>query len=1283
MNARFFTSRRFVSTFLSLLACFMLSTVARAQTEVAGAFEGTVTDARTQLPITGATVRIRNVRKGLQRTLVTGTDGRFFQGLLEPDVYEITVQKAPDYNPQTIRQTIFTNQTNRSIPLPVALTPALAATTTPTPEPGGTPQPGVTPTPAQTQTTATTQQPTDAGGDSGESGEATAINRTDGRRGGAFTAKGVSTYPLGSSTLTRTFDELALLLPGVAPPPQTLGSVAGPGVGPGVGSAGQFSVNGLRSRSNNFTVDGSDNNDEDIGVRRQGFFSLVPQPIESVQEYQVITLLAPAQFGRNLGGQVNAVSKSGGNEFHGTVYGFFNSSQLNAQNPFDSDSAGGTLALRSATGQAVLLNGNPLSVPVEGAGEDSFTLGQAGFVLGGPIKRDSISFFLTYERQVLNASKESNFAVPTIEQRGVFNSGATGLFQSFSGDEFAFPTSFEGDAVFSLFPFPNNPNGVYGPNTLTQVLPANARGNVASGKVDWNFKHNQRQQVFAARYNITQDYRDIPVTGGAIFSTLRPRVRTQNFSTFLNSEVTDTTFNSLRLSYGRTRLKFQERRHPSLLASQVSPGEPFLLNAPLLFSNTLPNAPGMRNTGPVRYGTGGTVEQGFSSTIVESVGGNSPFFNGIGRVGQVQIAGFSPVGVDVFNFPQDRVDNTYQLADQFTWRIGKHNVAFGTDIRRTELNSNLPRNSRALLTFNGAPFFQQGVSGFIDPTTLAAAGAPSGAFISLAPSGGADIGLRYYQYNFFVQDEWRMHPRFSLSYGLRYEYNTPPREVNNTIERNFGQPLLPLASGLGQFIDGRTEIFDADRNNFAPRISLAWSPDIFPDHPTVIRAGYGLYYDQILGAVVSQSRNVFPGAVTLNTGGFQGDNGFSIFNPSRGGVGINGHFVPLVQPGTLNTLNPALALSTVLNIFASDDFVGFPNPLGLTLPARKLENGMAHQFSITWEQQFTPNLVLSAAYVGTQGRNLLRATTPNLGPNNIILPFDVTTLFDINGPACLMVNTVSCFVPQVFGLTLPPFNPATQTLGRPVNNAGPVTIFESLADSDYNAAQFQLRGRFSNSLTYQVSYIFSKATDDASDVFDLAGAPALPQDSITREGESAPSSYDARHRVTYNFIFDFPKPDPGSSGFYKALFGGLQIASTGKFQTGQPFTVNSIYDVNLDGNLTDRPDTTTGIVRTGDRRQPLRLTVNPTTLLAGIGENGRVRRNSFRAGNILELDLSVVKHIAITERQGLILRMDVFNFINRANYGIPVRLLEAPGFGQATETITPGRRIQFALKYTF
>jgi hypothetical protein len=139
----------------------------------------------------------------------------------------------------------------------------------------------------------------------------------------------------------------------VALPPQTLGGGSGPGVGAGVGTSGQYSANGLRSRANNFTVDGSDNNDEDIGVRRQGFFALVPQPVESIKEYQVVTLLAPAQFGRNLGAQVNAISRSGGSETHGSAFGLFNASQLNARNYFDTAN-GNSVTPITAGGRAVV-----------------------------------------------------------------------------------------------------------------------------------------------------------------------------------------------------------------------------------------------------------------------------------------------------------------------------------------------------------------------------------------------------------------------------------------------------------------------------------------------------------------------------------------------------------------------------------------------------------------------------------------------------------------------------------------------------------------------------------------------------------------------------------------------------------------------------------------------------------------------------------------------------------------------------------------------------------------
>lgn len=1238
----------------------------RAQDTVTGAFEGTVTSADTGIPIAGAAVEIVNQQTGQVIPKTTDTKGRFYEGLLAPGIYTIRVS-AQDFLPKEVQQRLFITRAGEVVPVPVALERApIVATSSTISSP-----PSTTSTPI-TQPSVPTESDTDI---------RARVNTSDARQTGAFTEEEVATLPLGSNTITRTFDELTLLLPGVAPPPQTLGSVAGPGVGAGVGSSGQFAVNGLRSRANNFTVDGSDNNDEDIGVRRQGFVALNSQPIESIKEYQAITLLAPAQFGRNIGAQVNAVSKSGGQKTHGTLYGFFNSSQLNARNFFDTTFGNDSLPLR-AGGKAVFLNGKPLLVNNQSGGKDSFTFGQGGFVLGGPLVPNepikpgkSLFYFISAEGEIIHATQEASFAVPTVEQRGFFNSGATGLQSNpFNGATIqggAFPNTVSGDAVFSLFPFPNNPNGIYGPNTLTQTLPAGGEGKILSGKADGNFKIRQRQQSLTSRYNFTDDWRDIPITGGAIFSTLRPRVRTQNLSNFLNSEIvspkTSTTeiFNQVRASYGRTQLRFAERRNTDFLRPSTLVGaedQQFVLNARGLSNTTNAQSPGI-----VVYTTDP------SRSTVEDF---------LGPVGQVIIAGFSPVGVDVFNFPQRRVNNTYQLADDLSIRTSHHIITSGIDLRRSELNSDLPRNARPLITFNGVPRLvttARGgteLHGFYNPLDLVAASAPSGVLQAFTPGQDVAIGLRYYQYNYFTQDVWRVKRNLSLSYGLRYEYNTPPSELNKRIENTFNDPALNLVPGLRTFLSGRTSIFDPDRKDFAPRLGIAYATHLLgTERPTIMRAGYGIFYDQAIGAVVSQSRNVFPNFLTVNLAGgvsFTDPSSFNITDPSLPFFSCsNGNTtvtqLSLTQPGTLNNLNPFVSLSCLVAISNS-----FPGGFGFTLPARHFRMPMAQHYTFTIEQQISSNLVVEMAYVGTQGRHLIRLTTPNLGQNAFLVPNNL--FFDGSQP-------------NFDGFRLGPGQRISANNmvigGRPVGQAGAINIYESSANSRYDSLQLQIRGRSRRGLQYQLAYTLSKVTDEVSDVFDLAGASALPQDSFNLAAERGPANFDSRHHLTYNFIYDVSAFRGGNRAL-RLLLGGLQISGLGRFQTGQPFTVNSIYDVNLDGNLTDRLNTTAGLIITGDRRQPIRLAdVDPNTLLAPVGQNGRIGRNTFRAGNLLDLNLAVSKKFAFGTHQNLLVRTEIFNFINRANFGIPVRFLGAVGFGKAIETVTPGRRIQFALEYSF
>ncbi len=1268
------------------------------QDPVTGAFEGTVTDSTNGKTIANAVVQFINQTTQVPVAKRSDGSGKFYQGLLQPGIYLVVV-RAPGYKTRSIEQRLLATRGNTVQPLPVILEPDTAPVVANQPNQPAQP---VAPPPAPVVA------PT----------EVVALNATDGRRSGGYNEDEVVTLPSGDTTFTRTFDSFALLIPGIVLPPQTAGRVAGPGVGAGVGSAGQFSANGLRSRGNNFLVDGSDNNDEDIGVRRQGFFMLVPQPMESIKEYQVLTAVAPAQFGRNLGATVNAISKSGGYQTHGSVFGFLNTSHLNGREFFDTESDGQLRALDA------FVNGRPrqvryvntlsgrdivLGVSNPAGKQDSLTFANAGLTLGGPLLERPLSdvtgvtkssksafYFLSLEGAVLNANREQQFAVPTVEQRGFAQSGATGYTDIF--DTSGFPTSGQGDAIFSLYPFANNPTGVYGRNTYTQLLPASAKGSIASFKADYNFKLWGRDQSFTGRYNRTNDWRNIPGTGGGLYATLRPRVGTQNFSFFWNGEVTGEgaatpIYNQFRASYGRTRLRFEEERdRENLIDSEILPGQPFALNAPLIENFTTSSD----NFVDYRF-------RGWTTELGRRVRGGLGSIDGgaIGLVGQVLMPGFSPLGVDVYNFPQRRVNNTVQLADIVSFRKGNHAAAFGIDYRRVQLNSDLPRNALPQIVFGGAPVLnfdttsrQFFLDGFFRPDSLAAVQAASGFFQSLA-TGTSNIGLRYSQYNGFAQDEWRFRPNLSLSFGLRYEYNTPPNEVNKLIERTFNSASLdlPTVAGLKQFLAGRTQIFDADRNNFAPRLGFAYAKNWGPNKTTVFRGGYGLFYDQVIGAVVSQSRNVFPNFLTVNFGGGVPVGGglidYNLFNPSlalKGPLdfsnGINlagGGFVTYVKPGTANSFNPALPLNTFVDVINR----GFPGGFGFTLPERNLRTPYAHQYSFTVEQQLGRNFTASVAYVGTLGRNLLRLTTPNLGPNlNMVTSPLLARIEDDEDLQSFGTPVITGFILGP-GVNIPRGTNITFAGGRPVPNAGAIFLYRTRASSRYDSLQAQLRGQFTNKLSFQINYTLAKSLDDASDVFDLAGSAALPQNSLNLS-ERAASNFDARHRIAYSAVYSLPTLSK-ANGLVRNVFGGYELANTGSFQTGQPFTVNSINDINLDGNFTDRLRTTNGIQVNNNGPNILSIASgrNLTDFWSPIGTSGAVGRNTFRGSSYLLLNLGIVKNFVINETQRVVFRADAFNFLNHANFALPVRYLEAPGFGQSIETATPARRIQFALKYMF
>jgi hypothetical protein len=1193
------------------------------QGQTNGAIQGRVLDSATNQGISGAIITVRNEDTGFERTAATGGDGTYLLTILPPGLYTITAA-APGYQTDSItRFPVRLSKTNSIVPPPFALTktasPTQPSAVTPTPTPG----------PSQGTTTTT---PTTVGAES----QVEQLTNTDNAtRGANFDRRHLLSLPLPG---VRTFDSLAFLVPGVSEPPEAIGQSIGPGIGAGVGSVGQFSVNGNRSRANNFTIDGSDNNDQDVGVRRQGFVALVPQSIESLQEYRISTLLWDAEFGRNPGAQVNAVSRSGGNETHGHFYGFFTDDKLNARNAFD-------------------FRGGP-------SGEkDEFSRLQAGFALGGPIVPNKTQFFVSFEYLHIDATSEQHFSSPTLAQREFRGGRRFSIITPFgiADPEATLGITTRGAtpvglATLQFYPLPNNGGGPYGANTFTRVLSADGQGPLASLKLTHQIN---LKNTFSARYNFTDDDRELPSVKRAIGSQVEAHTRTQNLSLIVDSSISQTLVNQGRFSYGRTKLSFDQ-------ASSTFRGT--------LASNAT----------------------GFNSRTGESLG-EFTFFPDTGPIGELVIQPFSPVGVDALLFPQSRANNTFQIADTLSKTLTQHSLKFGADIRRVQLNSRQDRNYRPRVEFNPGALLGFTPSGdflfdFFPAVESAALGLSSSVTQTLT-TGTPDstIGLRFTEYNFFFNDNWRVRQNFSLDYGVRYEYNAVPREVNDRIETALKLENLP-PTGQSEFdflngfrtnvfnnavaqyreiLDGRTRIYEPDPNNFGGHIGFAWDP--WSDGKTSIRGGYGLYYDTILGIVVSQSRNVFPNEVPVNLDpSFFGLNGLFLNNPALFAFrGLPGGDLDLVRPGT-NQIGGSLEdQAGIIGTFFSqggffDDQGRFFSVSGLsfTLPEKNLRTPYVHHWHLTFEREIFAGFLGSASYVGTRGNKLTRLTTPNLGSS-------VTPLI---------------FIEELFDNDIIDRGAASSIFaGRPREFLGAFQIFENKARSEYHALQLEGRKRYANSFTFTTAYTWSHAIDEVSDVVDTAGASALPQDSFDLRAERGNASFDVRHRFAASVIWDLPFFRE-SNDLTGRWLGGWQLSSIFQARSGQPYTLILPIDNNLDGNLTDRPASTNGLTffeGHGSQRVALNPGLDVFDIPALVSGFSTIGRNTFRGDKFINLDLALRKVFTITENQNLEFRTEVYNFLNRANFGLPVRVIGAPGFGSSVNTVNPARTVQFALKYSF
>jgi hypothetical protein len=571
----------------------------------------------------------------------------------------------------------------------------------------------------------------------------------------------------------------------------------------------------------------------------------------------------------------------------------------------------------------------------------------------------------------------------------------------------------------------------------------------------------------------------------------------------------------------------------------------------------------------------------------------------------ITVTGFSPLGHEGNN-PQSSVTNTFQLLDTATYARGRHLLKFGADLRAVQQNAFRDVQSRGFLQFS--PFAQLTGNALADlllgfPLVTGAARVDNAQH------------LRTESYNFFFNDSIRLTPRLTLSAGLRYEYNSPAVDADDraNIYDPSTQTLLPVGAGSVP-----RSGYEPDRNNFAPRVGLAWT--LGEEGETVLRAGYGIYFDQ---------SPLAPGeALYFNAPYFD----FNLFFPLR----------QFGLPLTLDDPFPA--------------FFPFRLPDSALAIQRDLRTPYMQHWNLSVQHQLGRSSVLEAAYVGSKGTKLLSAR-------------------DINQPQPSALPPGLPFVP------------------RPVAAFDDINMLESRASSSYHSLQARFQQRLSKGLSALASYTWSKSIDDASGFFTSAGDANFPQNSYDLRAERARSNFDVRHRLSVSYAYDLPFGKGGAffndgDGWLSTLLSGWQTFGIVTLQTGRPFTVALLPEIDISGTgrsslgfgANDRPN----LVRDPrlSRRAPEQWFDPSAFAFPAPGTFGNAGRNILEGPGYRNVNASLVKNTSLNERLRLQLRAEFFNLFNHPNFNLPDNFLGSPTFGRITSARDP-RHVQFGAKLVF
>lgn len=995
----------------------------------------------------------------------------------------------------------------------------------------------------------------------------------------------------------------------------------------GLQGSGQF-VNGARGSVNNFLLDGGDANDPVVpsgsaAASTGSFTGAAPGinavSVDAIEEFRVITSGASAEFGRNSGAQVNVITKSGTNELHGTLFYFHRNRALDSRSFFDLN-------------PAFQRDGKFIAPP--------FVQNNFGGTAGGPIRKNRTFFFGGYEgfRQRQGVSVVNNVPSPnSIEAIRMQNAALGEIFGAVYAGQYA-----------ATVPNDLSPATILQRGTPTTVSRTFARSN----SFDQGSYMMKLDQHVGASGRVSGRY------------------------TYFTNDASPGTVSGNGLP--ATGVGYTNRMHNAVM-SYTQPLSPTKLNE-LRFTFQRNNIDNIFDTAPQALLDAGKLRTGeFAGQPY-----GDPFTpNGIPTIAP----GFSlpEMGYSV-TAPNIRASNTYQVSDSFTMTKGRMTLKAGGELRRLQDNStfgfltrpNPQYASAGALTIlqPGAPmqFFTQNL--YVNPTT------------SLR-------GFRATEWAPFIQTTTRLTSTLTIEAGLRYEYLGRINEVNGFLSNAF---LAPGGSGiqdssiLANSPQGTNQVrlfpigpgrdlslFTADKNNWAPRLGVAWSPSFLGHGKTTLRGSYGVFYDRIFNNVIGNARNIPPFVVVVTDANIPFGNSVAAPDPFTTDL-----------PSGLTTVNPNLQ---------------FPR---------------TQRWMGSIQNQIGKNTVLEVAYVGAQAKNLVRTLNPNFG-GGFPAPFRPANVDVPSGIA----NTADNFRPRYYGT----FSTRDSSASSDYHSLQ-VTLKRRFA----SGLGFQLAYTWAHAIDTGSAEISGGRPSNMTNRLPVRNAngtipfPSLANVNMARqqqglppfatEGEAAQyfvrnyvdgpqfaaergnSDFDLRHAAVINFNYELPfgpghSIGGGTSPAMGKIIGGWQVNGIVRMQTGQPFSLTAGVDVNGDGDASDRASLLTGnlsdILNPGggsngqtrylrlEGRNQLGVSPTPDVLASTLS------RNLLFGPGIVTADLSLFKNTRFGpgERINTQFRFESFNIFNHTNFANPVTSVPSPVFGVIQGTTTPGRQIQLGLKVIF